>query len=279
MTSNRELPLCFLLLACVAGGYPCGHVVRQFGRSGADDDKMEMPFGTAMWDENVLVADRWKNRIDVYRLTDGSLLGYFGVASPIGIAVSCKHGMIFVTSEHLQCLRVLDSSGVEIRCQRSFQAPYGVAVSNDRDWVYVSDEARHCVEVLHINGSHVRTIGSYGKGPGQFLDPCGVTVRNGFVYVVDYRIDCISVFDESDGSFVHRFGSEILHKQSGIACGDGWVAVTNTRTFDIVLFNTNNGSLLSQWRSGDGPTLMCWSDEYEVLIVPLACDENVTVFA
>jgi DNA-binding beta-propeller fold protein YncE len=61
--------------------------------------------------------------------------------------------------------------------------------------IVVADRDNHRVQVLrYSDGSHVRTIGSRGKGNGQFYDPCGVLIDGqGCIIVSDLNNHRIQV--------------------------------------------------------------------------------------
>ncbi len=65
------------------------------------------------------------------------------------------------------------------------QNPTGIAVDEDGN-IYVADTANHRIQVFDRRGNLQQTIGSYGKGEGQFDEPRGVAVdEDGNIYVAD----------------------------------------------------------------------------------------------
>ena len=75
--------------------------------------------------------------------------------------------------------------------------------------IVVADQGNHRVQVLRLeDGSHVRTIGSRGKGPGQFDSPSGVAMDGeGHLIVADSGNERVQVFRLEDGSDVRAIGS------------------------------------------------------------------------
>ena len=51
--------------------------------------------------------------------------------------------------------------------------------------MYVADEGNHRVQALDLHGHPLYAEGTFGKEPGQFVNPFGVVVHGARVYVVD----------------------------------------------------------------------------------------------
>ncbi|MDQ3938292.1 MAG: PQQ-binding-like beta-propeller repeat protein, partial [Chloroflexota bacterium] len=86
----------------------------------------------------------------------------------------------------------------------------GVAVSPDGELIAVGDGANHRVQLFDANRRHLRSIGRLGRGAGQFLNPCCLTVdREHRVWVVDTARHDVQVFDEA-GERLLTFGEEGL---------------------------------------------------------------------
>ena len=60
--------------------------------------------------------------------------------------------------------------------------PRGIAIHDSGD-IYVTCWGDHCIHVFDQAGQHKRTIGSYGRGDGQFICPLGLFIKG---YVADY---------------------------------------------------------------------------------------------
>lgn len=60
------------------------------------------------------------------------------------------------------------------------------AVEIDPDGrIYVAEGRPHQIRVFDADGRHVRTIGSEGRGPGQFSLISGLAWHSGFLWVMD----------------------------------------------------------------------------------------------
>ncbi|CAN5623783.1 hypothetical protein BH24ACT5_BH24ACT5_29370 [soil metagenome] len=89
-------------------------------------------------------------------------------------------------------------------------------------WIANPDNFR--VAQFTPDGEHLRSIGSFGSGDGQFLDPIGVTISaDGKIYVTDDERDVIQRFSE-DGTFELVF--------AGHGSGPGLLRYTGFGAFD-----------------------------------------------
>ena len=89
-----------------------------------------------------------------------------------------------------------DSSGKflsEWSSPKGFFGPRGVALADNGD-VYVTDTGNKRVQVFDKDGRFLRFWGAEGNGPGQFIEPVGITVRGGQVYVCDTGNQRVQVF-------------------------------------------------------------------------------------
>lgn len=64
------------------------------------------------------------------------------------------------------------------------------------------------------DGSFVRCIGAKGRGPGEYLNPQGIGMSGGRLYVFDYNTQNILTYGE-DGSFIASYSQSAL-MNSGI---------------------------------------------------------------
>ncbi|MEN8118800.1 MAG: 6-bladed beta-propeller [Bacteroidota bacterium] len=74
--------------------------------------------------------------------------------------------------------------------------PTNIKVVNDK--VYVTDFGSFKVKMYHSDGSFIGSIGSYGKGLGQFVRPKGIALdRESNLYVVDAAFENIQIFNKN----------------------------------------------------------------------------------
>ena len=132
------------------------------------------------------------------------------------------------------CVRVIGGRGAG---NGQLQHPYdGVAFDGEGNLV-VSDGDNHRIQVFrYSDGTHLRSIGSYGKGMGQFNVPGSIAFDGaGHIVVVDRRNHRVQVLRYSDGAHVRTIGSygwdngEFDNPQGGIAIdSDGRIVVADT---------------------------------------------------
>ena len=88
-----------------------------------------------------------------------------------------------------------------ISCRRG---PKGIAIHDSGD-IYVACWDDGCIRVFDQGGHEKRTIGSGGRGDGQFSGPCGVSIKGDVMYVVDTRNHRIQKLT-TGGQFIQKFG-------------------------------------------------------------------------
>lgn len=181
--------------------------------------------GIAIGGGRVYVADSANNRIESFALdgSDAALVAGPGsapgeVSSPRGMAVS--EGVLFVADEgnhRVQALSLPDGS----------QGLAGGAGGEGRPG--------------HPLGRPLYAEGTFGKGPGEFVNPFGVTVHGGRVYVVDDNNNRIAMLTralrplgEWDGAGTRYALSYI---RAAVASRSGRIYVADTGHERIVVFD------------------------------------------
>lgn len=99
-----------------------------------------------------------------------------------------------------------------------FSFPEAASIG-DQDWlynplnlyvaggqVYVTDFGNTRVKIFTMDGSYIKSVGSYGRGLGQFVRPKGIAVdRERNLFVVDAGFENVQIFNE-DGQLLMFFG-------------------------------------------------------------------------
>ena len=147
---------------------------------------------------------------------------------PAGIAIDDADN-IYVSSYHK--LQKFTSSGELIKCvgrrgskEGEFVDPRGVTLYYDNQ-VYICDCGNHRIQVFDLDLNFVRSIGSYGKGKGEF-DPLDVEFDSaGNMYAADFSNKRVQVMDTS-GLFIQAFGQEgKLRMPSALHIADKYICV------------------------------------------------------
>jgi len=74
--------------------------------------------------------------------------------------------------------------------------------------IYVSDFGDFNIKIYTLEGEYVRSIGSYGRGLGQFVRPKGIAVdKQKNLYVVDAAFENVQIFD-ANGRLLMFFGGK-----------------------------------------------------------------------
>ena len=112
----------------------------------------------------------------------------------------CSRGQLqkFTSSGELtKCIRKISSNEVEFN-------PHGITLHNNH--VYVCDN--HCIRVFDLDLNFIKTIGSHGKGKGEFNSPKDIKFdASGHMYIADLGNGRVQVLDSS-GRFIRVFGEE-----------------------------------------------------------------------
>jgi len=91
------------------------------------------------------------------------------------------------------------TSSLDADSTNYFHFPFGISSSEDGR-IFVSALLDHKVYVLDTSLAVIQTLGSIGQGPGELFSPAFVTIHNGYLYVVEWGNNRISIFTV-DGRF------------------------------------------------------------------------------
>ncbi|XP_078346144.1 E3 ubiquitin-protein ligase TRIM45-like [Oculina patagonica] len=138
------------------------------------------------------------------------------------------------------------------------QTPFGIAV-NSKGLIAVADRGGHRVLIFDKEGKFVRELGRYGKNPGQFNVPSGVTYLNDDeILVADECNHCIQQFNVQTGNFVKSFGKkgsgegEFQFPKSVCMDGEGHVVVADFDNNRIQVLTKDGEPVFEFGDSGTG---------------------------
>lgn len=231
------------------------------GRLGAIDG-LGKPYGVAVHRGRIYVTDTVKRAIVMFDVPGKQfkLLGTEGpgqLRKPIGIAVA-KSGNLYVADNTAKRVVVFDRDGNFLRAfgdRTLLIRPSGIAISPDEKLAYVIDtggigtQEHHMIIFDAQTGEHIRTVGTRGKGEGDFnLALQAVSGPDGTIYVTDSGNFRVQAFDR-DGNFKFTFGSVgrkvgQFARPKGIATdSDGNIYVVDAAFGNFQIFD-KNGQLL-----------------------------------
>ena len=274
---------------------------------------MIAPSGIAVKDNYLYVSDTYNHRIQALNIaTDGSLsFGFtFGkkgkekgeFSNPEGLLV--KGDYLYVSdsaNRRIQTLKINSDGtlspeyifGKEGKGNGEFLWPNNLATKGD--YLYVSDgqsrpQENHRIQVLRINSDGTLaaefTFGKEGEGKGEFKTPCGLTVKDNYLYVSDEnnnRIQALKINSNGRLSFRFTFGKkgegkgEFFTPQGLAVKGNNLYVCDMINCYIQILRIADNGrlSFLSEFgdrrgggRLGDlhGPKDIAVKDDYMFVI-------------
>lgn len=204
---------------------PNGTVEYQFGTKGNHRSEFYGLQGVTVDREGyIYVADTKNNRIQVFN-NDGIYLRSFGSEQSSGndlSSLSNPKDLVFNSNEDLFVLdyknkriQVFAKDGTYLRTiggnldkKVSFDDIIDIDI-DEYDYLYVADRGDHSVKILDTNGKLVKKFGSIGKGPSFFPELSSIASSQGKIYVSNYALDKITVFDFKPDVMLK--GNELLY--------------------------------------------------------------------
>ena len=123
-----------------------------------------------------------------------------------------------------------------------FNSPCGLALHNNQVYIFHSDN--HRIQVFDLDLNFIQSIGSHGKGRGEFDRPVDVKFdTNGYMYVAIMAIKECKYWTD----FIRRFGEEGKGKLSGpiaLHIVDKYVYVSDFSGDCIVVYETSGRHLV-----------------------------------
>ena len=122
--------------------------------------------------------------------------------------------------------------------------------------MYVADEGNHRIQALSLSGRPLYAEGTFGKEPGEFVNPFGVAVHGARVYAVDDNNNRIVVLSRTlryleewsgEGSF------QLSYIRAAAVSPSGHVYVADTGHERVVAFTPIGQGLLAFGTPGISP--------------------------
>ena len=235
----------------------------QLGRPARVVTDMNEPFGIAFNSRGeMIVSEADAHKVSVFDIR-GKRVRTFGSPGdrpeqmdyPAGIAVD---DMDNIYVGNIYKLQKFTSRGELIKCvgqEGSKEGEFDVirGLTLYREQVYVCDRDNHRIQVFDLDLNFIRSIGSCGKGRGEFNQPYDVKFDTaGNMYVAEFYNDRVQVMDSS-GQFIREFGQEgegKLDRPSALHFADKYVYVSDLGHHCIVVYETSGQFVTSFGREG-----------------------------
>jgi hypothetical protein len=123
--------------------------------------------------------------------------------------------------------------------------PTDIKVANKYGYLYIACENAGVVLLTTPDGCIVNKISLNDNGDGRIFAPLRIALSTGWLYVVDYINDRVSVFDESKGVFERHIGAPVhekykgLREPTGVAVSQTHVFVTQAAVHHVCVFNVD----------------------------------------
>jgi len=164
-----------------------------FGVLGSAVGDLHWPFAVASTGSNVVVADTWNSRIqlwDTSRLTP--TWTQTAVSFPKDVAVQGTIVYVADTNNN-RVVELSASTGAVLKTVSGIPDPEGIAVT-PTGTIWVAETGQNRLIELSAAGTVMQTFGRLGSGHGQFYHPTHLEVYSGALYVTDEWNDRVEVF-------------------------------------------------------------------------------------
>ena len=196
-------------------------LLRTFGNTGPEENRLDMPLGVAISADNTLF-------------------------------VAARHCVKKFTLEG----QFIASVGSKGSGQLQFDTPWAIAYNCTNNRLYVCDTQNHCITILNHDLTFHGSFGNKGSETGQLNWPEGISADSkGNVLVADYFNSRVQVFDASGhylSSITHTTPGERLQGPVSVAVGpDDWVYVVENSLNRVSVFDENHKYIKSFGKEED----------------------------
>lgn len=215
---------------------------------------------------NIYVADSELATVIVFDTEKKKLrlLGKGVVATPVGLAIDNKRGLLYVSDSKQGKVFALDKESGKVVLTlgkaKEFKNPSGMVYDEERERLYLSDTQNHLVRAYDKDGKPLFTIGKRGPEEGEFNFPSYLALDGtGKLYVVDSFNFRVQIFEPDGGKFVKKFGklgdgSGSFSRPQGIGVdSEGHVYVVDAAFNNYQIFDNEGRLLLWVGKSGREP--------------------------
>ena len=201
-------------------------------------------------DGNRYIADTDNARIQKFDSTGRFVMrfvtGKEEMLQPHGVAVDAS-GYIYVTESFRHRLLKFNPDGTYLKeytgPEVGFYGPRDIAVGQNGK-LYIVDQGRTRIVVFDPTNEQFTSFGTPGSGQGQLVDPTGIDVAGGNIFVADTGNNRVQVFD-LDGRFIREWAVPQWQKNIQTFPDIAFdptaklAYVSNGSTFDVFVFDIN----------------------------------------
>jgi DNA-binding beta-propeller fold protein YncE len=191
-----------------------GRYLRGWGRFGGEQGEFNEPWGIAVDEQFIYIADTWNHRIQKFT-HNGQFVLSFGVS---GVPASGETG-----------------AGL-------FFGPRDIVILGDGA-LAITDTGNHRLQLFTPEGAFIQQVGFLGAQIGQFYEPVSLAIGpDGFVYVADAWNQRVQSFSPNLFPFiewpVNGWRSETIYNKPYIAVdGANRIYVTDPEAYRIIVFD------------------------------------------
>ena len=125
--------------------------------------------------------------------------------NPKGITLDRTRNEVYICDNGNSRIQVLSADGNYLRQfgKDQLTEPFAICLSQKKE-LFVTDEAKECILKFSLTGEFVKQVGSRGNKAGEFNGISGICCEAGLVYVCDFNVQRIQLFD-SELNYVNKF--------------------------------------------------------------------------
>ena len=156
--------------------------------------------------------------------------------NPSGISIDRTTNEVFIADRINSRIQVLTTEGEYLRSFGTdhLKEPFGICVS--QDGVFVTDIVTECLLRFNLAGQFINKTGSRGTTPGCFNAIRGLCYEAGLVYVCDFNVQRIQIFD-LNLQFVKHFGYGEIKFPTDIAISSDTLHILTQNLNTIYCYN------------------------------------------
>ncbi|KAI6648900.1 Tripartite motif-containing protein [Oopsacas minuta] len=158
------------------------------------------------------------------------------LTNPKGIAVDSASNELYICDKSNCRIQVLTTEGKYLRSFGTdhLKEPRSICLSKEE--VFVTDKAKESIVKFSLAGQFLKETGSRGITKGRFTSITGLRHEAGLIYVCDFGIQRIQIFD-SNLNFIKQFGYGELKAPTDITVLSDTIYILSQNNNSIHCYN------------------------------------------